>query len=472
MFNLQSGLHRQRFPPRLKQAQAKQLQAQRAQAVLRGDQLGDGSGRGKHQQAVTGLQVDNLNKTVFSCGSDGKIKFWSFLTGQLLHELDWGTTAIHAMRYHRTSDLIAVSCSDSCIRIVDVETRKLVRELFGSVGSIHDFTFTNDGRWILAVSADSVIRVWDLSTGHLIEALRFKSKPTSLAFSTTGEYLATAHEDSVGVNIWTNRTLFTHVPTRQIAANDIVDMDGPTASGEGGAGFLEAAFDEASEEVDSDDMLAPAIDQISSDLLTMSLVPKPRWQTLLHLDIIRERNRPKEAPKAPEKAPFFLPSLANDIQGSTPAKSTAVVAAASDSSVQTASKSRVSTIADPATTHVDLFTTLLRSGDDQQLAEHLSSLPPASADLAIRTLNPAPPYTELVQFVQLLTNRLVARRDYELVQAWMSVFLRCHASILGESEELRGVVKAWKMQNDAVERGFGETVGFCKGISGWVGGVV
>lgn len=38
-------------------------------------------------------------------------------------------------------------------------------------------------------------------------------------------------------------------------------------------------------------------------------MPRSRWQTLLNLETIKARNKPKEAPKAPERAPFFLPTL-------------------------------------------------------------------------------------------------------------------------------------------------------------------
>ena len=50
-------------------------------------------------------------------------------------------------------------------------------------------------------------------------------------------------------------------------------------------------------------------EQLGEELLTLSLMPRSRWQTLLNLDIIRARNKPKEAPKAPEQAPFFLPTV-------------------------------------------------------------------------------------------------------------------------------------------------------------------
>lgn len=76
MYNLQSGLHRQRFPARLTAAQAKRLQAH----IANGEDVGDGTqdkwarGLGKHTKAVTGIEVDNLNRTVISCSLDGTVK--------------------------------------------------------------------------------------------------------------------------------------------------------------------------------------------------------------------------------------------------------------------------------------------------------------------------------------------------------------------------------------------------------------
>lgn len=196
MYNLQSGIHRRRFPEPMTAAQAKQLKSKNTNKLSM-------VGRGKHTKAVTGLATDALNRVVISTSLDGKIKFWEFTTGTLLHEINWGGfTAITRAKLHRHSDLLAVSCDDLCIRVVDVETRKVVRELWGAAGRISDFCFSNDGRWIFGASTDSIIRVWDLPTGHLIDGVRTKSIVTAMAFSGTGEFLATAHVDSVGVNLW------------------------------------------------------------------------------------------------------------------------------------------------------------------------------------------------------------------------------------------------------------------------------
>ena len=280
MFNLQSGLQRQKFPSALTPAQARKLKLGLAAASSAPElrRAKYGPGEGKHGKAVTGLIVDSMNKTVISCGLDGKIKFWDFATGHLLDEIDWfPMTAIISSQYYRASDLLALSCDDFSIRVVDTETKKTVRELWGSLGQINDFCFSNDGRWIVAASMDSVLRVWDLPTGHLINALRLESPCTALAFSDTGEFLATAHAESVGINIWNNRTLFSHVPTRPLRDGEIMPAVAPTTSGEGGFGLIDAAF-ETSDEEDPDsvrdmDNSTAQLDGLDNDMQTLSLVP-------------------------------------------------------------------------------------------------------------------------------------------------------------------------------------------------------
>jgi len=316
MFNLQSGVHRQKFPSKMTPAQARQLkmlQLRQADSVV---QLQSPSrsafapGTGRHTKAVTGIVVDSMNKLVISCSLDGKIKFWDFVTGSLLDQIDWAPmTGITGCRYHAASDLMAFSSDDNSIRVVDIDTKNTIREFWGCQDRINDFCFSNDGRWVVAASQDSTLRVWDLPTSHLIDAIRLEKPCRALAFSASGEYLAAAADGDLGVQIWTNKTLFKHVPTRQVSQKEISEISAPTTSGEGGRGLIEAAFEEDIEDDDDDALATPAVDQLSADIMTLSLVPKSKWQTLLHLDLIKQRNKPKEPPKAPEKAPFFLGSV-------------------------------------------------------------------------------------------------------------------------------------------------------------------
>lgn len=491
MFNLQSGILRQRFPAPLNQSQAKKLKLQSGSGEVHTSRFG--AGEGKHRKAVTGLIIDPLNRTVISCGLDGKIKFWDFHTGALKDEIDWSPSmiAITAAQHCKASDLIALSCDDLAIRVVDAETKKLARELWGCAGPISDFCFSADGRWIVAAAMDSVVRVWDLPTSHLINAFRVESPCTALAFSDTGEYLATAHADSVGVNLWNNRTLFTHVPTRMIKDDEIIEATLPTTSGEGGQALLEASFEEGPEEESEDEENMPAedtpasIDAISKDLLSLSLVPKARWQTLLHLPTIKARNKPSEPPKAPEKAPFFLPSLSNPGQPATNGIQQAPETNKNNDSTLT----RISRPSFSSSTRSQ-FTILLHDfatssssipssqpPNPEPVLTHLSTLSPSATDVEIRSLANL---HEMTSFIRALTLRLRQKRDYELVQTWMSVFLRAHAGEIvaaqgkeeGEGQDemqgLRAALHEWREEQGREGKRLGELVGYCSGVLAWL----
>ncbi|KAH8884846.1 Utp21-domain-containing protein [Thozetella sp. PMI_491] len=471
MFNLQSGQHRQRFPSKLTPAQAKQMQVQRLRQTDDVIHLQSRAstafppGVGKHKGAVTGIIVDSMNKLVISCSLDGTIKFWDFLTGHLLHLIDWAPmTKITGCRYHAGSDLIAFSCDDHSVRVVDIETKKTIREFWGCQDKINDFCFSNDGRWIVAASQDSVIRVWDLPTSHLIDGFRLARPCTALAFSVTGEYLAGATEGELGVHIWTNKTLFKHVPTRQISEKTIGQITAPTTSGEGGQGLLEGAFDEGAADED-EAVSAPTLEQLSEDMMTLSLVPKSRWQTLLHIDLIKQRNKPKEAPKAPEKAPFFLPSLGE----ANPLATELTAVAKTDEPT-----SRITKLDRSRSEQV--FTSKLRlgatSGEFSDFIEHLKSLSPSTADLELRSLSIGDgsenDSNELLCFVRALTSRLVARRDYELTQAWMTVFLRLHFDLVTGNEALLKALQVWKSLQEREQDRLDNLVGYCGGVVGFL----
>ncbi|PGH17535.1 hypothetical protein AJ79_01135 [Helicocarpus griseus UAMH5409] len=502
MYNLQSGIHRQSFPARLTPAQArklKMLQLEEMEGLETGKKRSFQTGEGKHTSAVTGLMVDALNTTVISCGLDGKVKFWNFTTGQLMHELDWHPMcAITGLRYNVSSDLVALSCDDLSMRVIDVETRKLVRELWGCIGQINDFCISNDGRWIIAASMDSVIRVWDLPTGHLIDAFRLENTCTSLALSVTGEFLATAHADGVGVNIWNNRSLFTHVPTKHIDEDAIAEISAPTASGEGGAAILDAAFEEENGAEDSERAPVMPTEQLSSDMMTLSITPKSRWQTLLHLDVIKERNKPKDPPKVPKKAPFFLPSSLPDPSSADPSTQLTTTEDTYQPKKPTAAeRSHIAKLqrANDTSMQPSPFTTLLNAGSQtnnyEPFIEYLKSLSPAKSDLEIRSLDPGlisgKGCSELIAFVSALTAQLRTKRDFELVNAWMAVFLKVHGDVAGESgpssegeegegeseaertrDELREALREWKVEQEREGRRLAELVGYCRGIVGFL----
>ncbi|PWY96807.1 Utp21-domain-containing protein [Aspergillus sclerotioniger CBS 115572] len=468
MYNMQSGLHRQSFPTASFKETLKEKS--RFQHVSENHDM-------KHTKAVTGLMIDGLNRTVVSCGLDGKVKFWNLVSGRLIDQLDWyPMTSINGLRISPTNELVAFSCDDLSIRVVDVETRKVIREFWGCVGQINDFTFSNDGRWIIAASMDSTIRVWDLPTGHLIDVFRVSSTCTSLAMSSTGEFLATAHADGVGISLWSNKSLFIPISTRNVDDHLIGDVSIPTSSSEGGPGVIEAAFAEKFEQSELEGPL-PSVEQLSGDMVTLSVVPKSKWQTLLQLNLIKERNKPKTPPKAPQKAPFFLPASPEQTLTDGDIKMSIEGTLAERSRI-TRMHSSNSTAGIASTRFTSLLHSGYESGNFDLFVEHLKGMPPTKADLEIRSLDPQlrDGYSELSAFVTALSNRLGLRRDFEVVNAWMAVFLRIHADTVAEcsrtdayeNNALKAALADWSRALQQEAQRLAGLVGYCRGVVGFL----
>ena len=302
-----------------------------------------------------------------------------------------------------------------------------------------------------------------------------------MAFSNTGDFLATAHENSKGIHLWSNRSLFTHVSTRRLAENDIAEIDAPTPSGENRQSLIDFAEDNQAN-INEDDFtastsIAPTIDQLSSDLQTLSVVPKTRWQTLLHLDVIKQRNKPIEPPKQPEKAPFFLPSLQpNQTPGTDSSSGSKLITtkALSNPSSTPLPNANYLNQGGSLTEQTQSISTILNSmantsnNPHQPLINYLKTLSPSSADLAIRSINPHPPYDEMVTFVDALVESLRSRRNYELVQAWMAVFLRHHSDVINADEKLMNAVRRWRDEEVNERARLNELVGFCAGVLGFI----
>jgi U3 small nucleolar RNA-associated protein 21 len=84
-----------------------------------------------------------------------------------------------------------------------------------------------------------------------------------------------------------------------------------------------------------------------------------------------------------------------------------------------------------------------------------------------------------------LTARLKAKRDFELVNTWMAVFLRVHGDVLGpmegtqeededfeermaDQERLQDALAEFKLEQGREGKRLGELVAYCKGIVGFL----
>ena len=148
--------------------------------------------------------------------------------------------------------------------------------------------------------------------------MSFSSPPTSLALSPTGEFLATSHVGRLGISLWCDKSFFRMVlldgtpnePAKmnepcpvaeceQEGANDAVSQAMPSIL----AKKDDASFGDPSGDNETNDGPPQAKEQ---GLITLSGLPPAHWKNLFHLELVKERNKPTEAPQKPAQAPFFL----------------------------------------------------------------------------------------------------------------------------------------------------------------------
>lgn len=67
---------------------------------------------------------------------------------------------------------------------------------------------------------DCSIRTWNIPSGQLIDQFATDAAPISVDMSPTGEALATAHVDCLGIFLWTNRTLYQKVTLKALSPEE------------------------------------------------------------------------------------------------------------------------------------------------------------------------------------------------------------------------------------------------------------
>jgi len=438
MWNMQSGQERKTFylsgaAPKTKGNKA------RSKAVVAG-------------QTITGLATDGLNRILIASTLEGVLHFFDFHTTALDTTMSMPST-VTSLSLHRDSGLLAVMCDDLVLRIVDIETRRVVREMSGFRGRVLDAAFSPDSRWLVTTSLDGVVRTFDVPTGQLVDAFRPSSIATSLTFSPTGDFLATAHVDSVGVYLWANKAQFTEVSLRHIDEESVFDVAMPSAHGvDDDAGLVGITPVGQAEHHD----IYTTPEQLTEGLLTLSLIPRSRWQTLLNLETIKQRNKPQEAPKAPEQAPFFLPQVQGieshfDVGGSKQDAPSDGLAEHQNLFAESEFTRRLAK-EDP-------------SGDYQSFFEYIKSLNPAAIDLEIRSLLSL---EHLESFLRALIGRLRSNRDFEAIQAFIAVCLSVHGDIMVANKELQETLETLLVEQEQESKRLMELISYSLGTLSFV----
>ncbi|XP_076844467.1 WD repeat-containing protein 36 [Brachyhypopomus gauderio] len=374
-----------------------------------------------HSGPVRGVAVDALNQLTVSAGADGLLKIWKFKSKKLLHT-DTLPASPASILLHRDSGMLALALDDFTISILDMETKRTVRRLSGQRGQINDMTFNHDGRWLTVASMDCTIRTWDLPSGSLIDCFLVDTAAVSISFSPTGNFLASSHVDSLGIYLWSNNALCSLVSLRPLPADyepTVVMLPGTYPSQDNEVEDIDA------ESLEMTEYVSP--EQLEKRLITLSLLPDSRWKNLIHLDTIKKRNKPKEPPKVPTAAPFFIPT----IPGLIPKF------ALPDASSEQSKVVNLGVLAQKSRFYLQLEDAL----DPHHYKDPVSLLKemgPSAIDTELRGLAPdmGGDIRVMQSFLKMIGTMLLLKKDFDLAQAYLALFLKLHLRIIVDQPSL------------------------------------
>jgi U3 small nucleolar RNA-associated protein 21 len=208
-----------------------------------------------------------------------------------------------------------------------------------------------------------------------------------------------------------------------------------------------------------------SVPDIDGEVVTLTLLPRSRWQTLLNLDVIQvsiarlascfaysadlnfsAETSQKSLQKPRRRHPFSYPHFQELIRGSWFRKKDRKRRRRVDrrnqpqlpkvSFQKNCRRNQRREIVGVTSTYDDRRLTSLT---DDAFFTFAKSLSPAAVDLEIRSLVTV---QDLSIFLNALTQRLKSRRDFEAVQTYLNLFLRVHGEMLIQSTELRSDMEA------------------------------
>uniref|UniRef100_A0A672KV28 WD repeat-containing protein 36-like n=1 Tax=Sinocyclocheilus grahami TaxID=75366 RepID=A0A672KV28_SINGR len=260
----------------------------------------------------------------------------------------------------------------------------------------------------VSVGADRLLKIWRFRSKELLHTHSLPAAPAS----------SLLHRDR------SNNTLCSLVSLRPLPADyepTVIMLPGTCPS-----------RDTEEEEVldaDSSEMaeyISPA--QLDEHLITLSLLPDSRWKNLLHLDIIKKKNKPKEPPKLPKAAPFFIPTIPGLVPQfalpSTPSENQSKIV-------------NLGVLAQKSTFYLQLENALDNNSYEEPV-KLLRELGPSAIETELRSLSPdmGGDVRVMQSFLKMISSILQSKRDFDLAQAYLALFLKLHLRFIADQPEL------------------------------------
>ncbi len=157
-----------------------------------------------HEAPIFDIKVALPHNIFFAVAGDGKLSAWSLEDFSLLYEVQLCKQEnVRFIDFAPDISEMAVACSDSTIRIIDVEHFEQKAVLKSHERSVFCTRYHPNGKYILSGSLDARLNIWDVEKNYelyqRIPAHYFTIN--SIAFSPDNKFFATGSRDRT-IKVW------------------------------------------------------------------------------------------------------------------------------------------------------------------------------------------------------------------------------------------------------------------------------
>ncbi|MGB7273541.1 MAG: DnaJ domain-containing protein, partial [Geitlerinemataceae cyanobacterium] len=160
--------------------------------------LSNRSFSGNHGGVVFAVDLSPTQHTIVSGSSDGSIKIWDRIRGNLKQILNGHTDAVRSVKISSDGKFLVSGSVDRTLRIWSLDRSQTLQTLTGHSGCVTSVDLSSDDRTIASGSTDRTVKLWDLQTGELRRTLTGHSSTVlSISIAPNGKTIATASSNEV-----------------------------------------------------------------------------------------------------------------------------------------------------------------------------------------------------------------------------------------------------------------------------------
>ncbi|XP_013387061.1 katanin p80 WD40 repeat-containing subunit B1 isoform X1 [Lingula anatina] len=149
-----------------------------------------------HTSAIEAVRFGNSEEMVAAGSMSGALKIWDLEAAKIVRTLTGHKANLRSLDFHPYGDFVASGSLDTNIKLWDIKRKGCIFTYKGHTNCVNCLRFSPDGRWIASAGEDGSVKLWDLTAGKLLTELNDHTGPVnSLEFHPNEFLLASGSSD-------------------------------------------------------------------------------------------------------------------------------------------------------------------------------------------------------------------------------------------------------------------------------------